>query len=104
MKWFKPAKGQFQIYYKLGLAQPEYIPDFVAETESTIYMVETKTRTDITTQEVQAKASSAARWCKHASAHAVEVGTKAWKYLLVPHDEIAESKRLSDFLRFEVKV
>jgi type III restriction enzyme len=30
-------------------------------------------------------------------------GTKPWKYLLAPHDELAESKRLSDFLRFEVK-
>jgi type III restriction enzyme len=102
-KWFKPAKGQFQIYYKLGTEQPEYVPDFVAETDSIIYMVETKARTDISTQEVQAKADSAARWCKHASAHAVEVGTKPWKYLLLPHDEITESKRLSDYLRFEVK-
>jgi type III restriction enzyme len=102
-KWFKPAKGQFQIYYKLGNEQPEYVPDFVAETDSTIYMVETKARTDVNTQEVQAKADSAARWCKHGSDHAAEVGTKPWKYLLVPHDEIAESKRLSDYLRFEVK-
>ncbi|MBA2659583.1 MAG: DEAD/DEAH box helicase family protein [Nitrosospira sp.] len=101
-KWLKPAKGQFQIYYKLGTEQPEYIPDFVAETDTTIYMVETKARTDVNTQEVQAKASSAARWCKHASDHAAEVGTKAWKYLLVPHDEVSESKRLSDYLRFEV--
>ena len=31
------------------------------------------------------------------------VGAKPWKYLLLPHDEIAESKRLSDYLRFEVK-
>ncbi|EDS86898.1 DEAD/DEAH box helicase family protein [Burkholderia pseudomallei] len=102
-KWFKPAKGQFQIYYKLGTEQPEYIPDFVAETETTIFMVETKARTDVNTQEVQAKAAAAARWCKYASDHAATVGTKPWKYLLVPHDEINESKRLSDFLRFEIK-
>jgi type III restriction enzyme len=104
LKWFKPAKGQFQIYYKLGAEQPEYVPDFVAETDSTIYMVETKARNDVNTQEVQAKADSAARWCKHASDHAVDVGTKPWKYLLLPHDEIAESKRLVDYLRFEVKI
>ncbi|SEQ48129.1 DEAD/DEAH box helicase family protein [Nitrosomonas ureae] len=103
LKWFKPAKGQFQIYYKLGTEQPEYIPDFVVETDTTIYMVETKARTDVNTQEVQAKASSAARWCKHASDYAAAIGTKTWKYLLVPHDEITESKRLNDFLRFEVK-
>ena len=102
-KWLKPAKGQFQIYYKLGTEQPEYIPDFVAEAETTIFMVETKARTDVNSQEVQAKAAAAARWCKYASDHAATVGTKPWKYLLVPHDEINESKRLSDFLRFEIK-
>ncbi len=103
LKWFKPAKRQFQIYYKLGTEQPEYIPDFVAETDSTIFMVETKARADINTPEVQAKAAAAMRWCKHASDHAANVGTKPWKYLLVPHDEINESKRLADYLRFEVK-
>ena len=97
-----PAKGQFQIYYKLGTEQPEYIPDFVAETDSTIFMVETKARGDINTQEVQAKAAAAARWCAHASDHAASVGSKPWKYLLVPHDEIVESKRLTDFLRYQV--
>ena len=103
MKWLKPAKGQFQIYYKLGAEQPEYIPDFVAETDTAIFMVETKARTDINTQEVQAKATAAARWCAQASAYAAEVGSKPWRYLLVPHDEIRESLRLSDFLRFEHK-
>lgn len=101
LKWFKPAKGQFQIYYKLGNEQPEYIPDFVAETDATILMVETKARADINTQEVQAKAAAAVRWCRYASDHAASVGTKPWKYLLVPHDEINESKRLADFLRFK---
>jgi len=101
-KWFKPAKGQFQIYYKLGTEQPEYIPDFVAETDATIFMVETKARADLNTQEVQSKAAAAMRWCKHASDHASSVGTKPWKYLLVPHDEVNESRRLADYLRFEV--
>ena len=101
-KWFKPAKGQFQIYYKLGTEQPEYIPDFVAETDATIFMVETKARAGINTQEVQAKAAAAMRWCKHASDHAANVGTKPWKYLLVPHDEINESKQIRDFMRFAV--
>ncbi|GAB3500297.1 DEAD/DEAH box helicase family protein [Curvibacter fontanus] len=104
LKWFKPAKGQFQIYYKLGTEQPEYIPDFVAEIDTKILLVETKARTDIDTQEVQAKAAAAVRWCKHASDHAASVGSKPWHYLLVPHDEIAESKRLNDFSRFEFKI
>jgi type III restriction enzyme len=101
-KWFKPAKGQFQIYYKLGTEQPEYVPDFVAETESQIFMVETKARGDIDSQEVQAKAAAAVRWCQYASDHALEIGTKTWSYLLLPHDEVVESKRMTDFQRFKV--
>lgn len=102
-KWFKPAKGQFQIYYKLGTEQPEYIPDFVVETESTIFMVETKARGDINTPEVQTKATAALQWCKHASDFTASVSGKPWRYLLVPHDEITESKQLANYLRFEVK-
>ena len=103
LKWIKPAKGQFQIYYKLGTEQPEYIPDFVAETDSAILMVETKARTDMETQEVKIKANAAVRWCQQASDYAKTIGNKPWKYLLVPHDEISESRRFIDFLRFEVK-
>ena len=100
-KWFKPAKGQFLIYYKLGTEQPEYIPDFVAETATHIFMVETKARTDVETQEVAAKASAAAQWCRHASDHAKTVGGKPWVYVLLPHDEVKESSRLVDYLRFQ---
>ena len=101
LKWFKPVKGQFQIYYKSGTEQPEYIPDFIAETDTSIFMVETKAQNDIETQEVQAKAIAAKTWCQNASVHAKKVTTKSWKYLLLPHDEVDESMRLIDFLRFE---
>lgn len=102
-KWFKPAKGQFQIYYKLGTEQPEYVPDFVVEMDACILMAETKKRDDLGTDEVKAKAAAAVRWCQHATEYAKSVGSKPWKYILVPHDEITESKRLADFLRFEEK-
>jgi type III restriction enzyme len=100
-KWLKPAKGQFQIYYKLGTEQPEYVPDFVVEMDAFILLAETKKRDDLKSEEVVAKAAAAVRWCKYASNHARSVGGKPWKYILVPHDEIAESKRLKDYLRFE---
>jgi type III restriction enzyme len=102
-KWFKPAKGQFHIYYTLGAEQPEYVPDFVAEVDSFILMAETKKRDDLKTDEVKAKAAAAVRWSGHASEYAASVGGKPWKYILVPHDEIVESKRLLEFLRFEQK-
>ena len=81
----------------------EYVPDFVVETDAMIFMVETEARVDIGTQEVQSKAEAAACWCKHASDHTKSVGSKPWRYLLVPHDAIDESKLLKRFLQFEFK-
>jgi len=103
-KWFRPVKGQFQIYYKHGTEQPEYVPDFVAESSTTVYMVETKARTDVKDDEVQTKATAAAQWCGHASDYANKNGAKGWIYLLIPHDEINESRRLKDFERFSFKL
>jgi type III restriction enzyme len=102
-KWFKPAKGQFQIFYKLKSEQPEYVPDFVAETDDLILIVETKARTDIDSDDVKAKAVAASTWCGHATTYATSVGGKPWHYLLVPHDVVTESKQLIDFMRFEMK-
>ena len=99
-KWFRPVKGQFQIYYQFGAVQAEYIPDFVAETDDVILMVETKKRDELKSDEVQAKATAAARWCQQASDYAASVGGKPWHYLLLPHDAITEALRLRDFLRF----
>lgn len=101
LKWFKPAKGQFQIFYKLGTEQPEYVPDFVIETDSFILMAETKARDELKSTEVIAKADAAVQWCKHASDYAASVGGKPWKYLLVPHDEVSESKRLVDYFQYQ---
>ena len=99
-KWLKPAKGQFQMFYKLGVEQPEYVPDFVAETAHYLLMVETKARNEMESDEVKAKAHAGALWCKHASEHAESNGAKPWKYLLVPHDAVTADKRLVDFLNF----
>lgn len=102
LKWFKPAKGQFQIFYKLGAEQAEYVPDFVVETDSCVLLAETKAVSDLETPEVQAKAAAAAQWTKHASEYAQSIGGKPWRYLLIPHSEVTEAKRLMDYLRFEV--
>ncbi|MEN8130083.1 MAG: DEAD/DEAH box helicase family protein [Pseudomonadota bacterium] len=102
-KWFRPVKGQFQIYYKYGIEQPEYVPDFVAESADAIYMVETKARSDMKDKEVQAKANAATQWCEHASNYATKNGGNLWTYLVIPHDEINESRRLVNFERFMKK-
>ncbi len=98
MKWFKPVKGQFQIYYKRGGEQPEYVPDFVLEMTDVILMVETKARNEMNNEEVQTKASAAQTWCTHASDYNAGFGGKPWRYVLVAHDEVTESKRVVDFM------
>lgn len=99
-KWFKPAKGQFQMAYKLGAGQAEYVPDFVVETAHSLLMVETKARNELGAEDVIAKAQAGALWCQHASDHARTTGAKPWRYLLVPHDQVTEDKRLTDYLAF----
>ncbi|MEZ4861958.1 MAG: DEAD/DEAH box helicase family protein [Caldilineaceae bacterium] len=93
-KWFKPALGQFQIYYQDGFDQREYVPDFVAETEESIYMLEPKARNSINDADVLAKRDAAVAWCHHAGQHAMQNGGKPWRYALIPHDVIAQNMTL----------
>jgi type III restriction enzyme len=94
-KWFKPAKGQFQIYYKSGADHLEYQPDFVAETDATIYMLEPKARSEMDDPIVLAKREVAVKWCERASDYAKTCGGKPWIYLLIPHDAVAENMTLN---------
>lgn len=98
-KWFKPAKGQFKIFYKDGVEHPEYVPDFIAEIDSCVLMAETKSQAEMTDVRVQAKADAAVKWCQNASNYLLKNGGKAWKYLLIPHDEVKENLSLQDFVR-----
>ncbi|MEI6333951.1 MAG: DEAD/DEAH box helicase family protein [Methylococcaceae bacterium] len=98
-KWFKPAKGQFKIYYKDGAEHPEYVPDFIAETNDYVLMVETKSQAEMADSKVQAKADAATKWCENAGEYLLKNGGKAWKYLLIPHDEIKENLQLVDYVR-----
>ncbi len=89
VKWFKPAKGQFQIFYRQGADHLEYQPDFVAETKEAIYMLEPKKSKEMEDSVVLAKKEAAEKWCANASAYALANGGKPWSYVLIPHDEIA---------------
>ena len=62
-------------------------------------MVETKSQTEMTYAIVQAKADTASKWCQNASEYLLQNGGKAWKYLLIPHDEVKENFQLGDYLR-----
>lgn len=99
IKWFKPAKGQFQLYYKDGIEHPEYVPDFIVETDDDVLMVETKAKNEIQDIRVLAKVDAAVQWCKNASEYLLEHKGKKWRYLLVPHDDVSEHNTLSSLTK-----
>ena len=63
-KWFKPMKGQFQIFYS---HDDEYVPDFAVETADTCYLCEPKASDEMDDTVVQAKARAAVLWCRRAA-------------------------------------
>jgi type III restriction enzyme len=94
LRWFKPAKDQFQIYYREGGDELPYQPDFVAESKEAIYMLETKASNQMTHTIVLAKKEAAEKWCGLATGYNLKIGGKPWKYLLIPHDAVAENMTL----------
>ena len=79
VKWFKPVSGQFQIVYKDGVEHRQYQPDFVAELDSEVLMVETKARNEMDDPIVQAKADAALEYCGNASVYLQANGGKSWR-------------------------
>ena len=88
LKWFKPAPGQFQIFYRYGRGEQAYEPDFVVETTTEKLMCEVKSSAEVDDPVVKAKAAAAATWCERASGHETANGGKPWSYLLIPHDAL----------------
>ncbi len=97
MKWLRPSRKQFQIYWKHNSQQ--YVPDFVVETNDTIYMVETKKEGDIETAEVQEKATAAAEYCRHATAFTTKNNGKPWKYVIIPHNTVLANMGFATLVR-----
>ena len=98
-KWMRPAKGQFQMFYRSGDDHLEYQPDFVAEIADQILMLEPKMATQMQDKDVLAKRDVAMQWCGWASDHAKAHGGKPWRYALIPHDVIAENMTLGFLLK-----
>ncbi len=88
-KWLKPAKGDFRIHYA---HDDEYVPDFAVETKDAKYICEPKSKDEMKNEIVLAKARAASLWCQRATEHAAG---KPWKYLLIPHTAIDETKTLA---------
>jgi type III restriction enzyme len=98
LKWLRPSIKQFNIYYGSG-GTNRYEPDFVVETEDTIYMVETKAANELTSETVREKAAAALEYCRAVTEWNAKNGGKPWKYAIISHDEV----KLNSSLRYLVE-
>lgn len=93
LRWMRPSAKQFNIYYGAG-GVSRYEPDFIVETESTVYMVETKAANEVQTAlrnktgDVWEKAVAGKEYCRAVSVWNSENGGKPWEYVLISHDEV----------------
>ncbi|MCW5955980.1 MAG: DEAD/DEAH box helicase family protein [Pyrinomonadaceae bacterium] len=85
IKWFKPSRNQFQIFYN---QDERYEPDFVVETHSAKFLIEIKRAGEMEDATVKEKEKAAKKWCEHASVHENSVGGKSWQYCLIPHNAV----------------
>ena len=76
-----------------------YVPDFVAEADGAVYMLEPKAANEMEDPVVLAKKEVAVAWCRNASDHAKEHGGKPWKYVLIPHTSIADNMTLNGLVQ-----
>ncbi|MEI3038397.1 MAG: DEAD/DEAH box helicase family protein [Victivallales bacterium] len=83
--WLRPAKKQFNITYNRN--QP-YEPDFVVETNTTIYLVEVKGEDKLNLPDTVAKRERGIRYCQVASDWGKANGYKGWRYLFIPSKQI----------------
>ena len=85
IKWLRPASKQFNIWYNNN--SDRYVPDFVAETADTIYLIEIKAENELEDKVVMVKEEAAINYCKNATEINKERKEKVWKYVLIPHDK-----------------
>jgi type III restriction enzyme len=85
LNWLRPAPHEFNITYNRG---HNYEPDFVVETEETIYLVEVKGEDKLTDPDVIAKKKRGVQYCEVASRWGEANGYKQWKYLFIPSKQV----------------
>ncbi|MEZ7937481.1 MAG: DEAD/DEAH box helicase family protein [Paludibacteraceae bacterium] len=89
IKWLRPASNQFRIYWDNN--SKKYEPDFIVETNSGIYMVETKAENEIHNNDVIKKMEAAKKYCQYATEFTTQHRGKPWQYLLIPHTAVSKT-------------
>ena len=83
--WLRPHPKEFNITYNHGR---NYEPDFVVETESTIYLVEVKGEDKLKDSDVIAKKKRGIQYCEVASRWGKANGYKEWRYLFIHSKQV----------------
>ena len=85
LNWLRPAPQEFNLTYNHG---KNYEPDFVVETEGTIYLVEVKGEDKLNDADVIAKKNRGIQYCEVASRWGKANGYKEWHYLFIPSKQV----------------
>ncbi len=90
--WLRPSDNEFNITYNSEKnSVKRYIPDFVVETYSKVFLVEVKADKDLGNADVLAKKERAISYCKLVSNWADGNRLKKWSYVLIPSSKISEN-------------
>jgi type III restriction enzyme len=92
VKWIRPVPNQFRIYWSNGAHQ--YEPDFIVETATDIYMIETKADKSVEDKDVQDKKEAAENYCRTVSQYTTTNGGKPWKYAIVAENDFERTHQL----------
>jgi type III restriction enzyme len=95
LRWVKPGRRQFEIWYRRG---ERYEPDFVVETATEKLICEIKARNEMDDEDVLAKANAARIWIGHANDHALATGRKPWRYALITDDTVTTNATLAGLM------
>ena len=97
LNWLRPSPREFNITYNHGR---NYEPDFVVETEDTIYLVEVKAEKDLTDSDVIAKKKRGILYCETVTHWSEANGYKPWKYLLIPANKIYANSTFKTLVKY----
>ncbi len=96
LNWLRPHPKEFNITYNHGHI---YEPDFVVETEHTIYLVEVKGEDRLKEASVIAKKKRGIQYCEVASRWGKANGYKEWKYLFIPSKQVMPNSSFMQLVR-----
>jgi len=100
--WLRPAPNQFEGLYwrdEQGESHHKYEPDFVAELDDQVVMVEVKPESEINTFEVRAKKDTADKYCEVVNKNLGKYDiSKPWKYIILTTNRISATSTVGGLL------